>query len=221
MCRFLVLKSVRPVAPRPFLEQFADMAERSHAPDGDRQSDGWGISWMAGGNGWQVAKFLSPIWEDAPLFDRFPECTSLCVHARSASFPHHKANLAFNQPYISDSYAFLFNGLLTGVSLPGAIPGEIGSQKLWSLLSLYLSTQTPDSSLRSLQATMDKSSRRIQAFNVALCDQKNIYGYCEYESHGEYYHLQYHVSPGLAVISSEGLEGVPFSPVPLKKVLVL
>jgi predicted glutamine amidotransferase len=219
MCRFLVLKSVRPVAPRPFLEKFADMAERSRAPDGDRQGDGWGISWTAGGDGWRVAKSLSPIWEDASLFDRFPECTRLCVHARSASFPRHKANLAFNQPYVSDSYAFLFNGLLTGVSLPSSVAGEIGSQKLWSLLALYLGTQAPDSSLRSLQATMEQHSRRIQAFNVALCDRKNIYAYCGYESHAEYYHLQHHVSPDLAVICSEELEGFQFSPVPLKKVL--
>jgi predicted glutamine amidotransferase len=221
MCRFLILKSSPPMAPRPVLEKFARMAELSRAPDGDRQSDGWGISWSVGGNGWQVERYLSPIWEDIALFDRFPECTSLCVHARSASFPHHKLNLAFNQPYISDSYAFLFNGLLTGVSLPNSINGEIGSQKLWSLLSRYLKTQAPDSSLRSLHETIDQNSRRIQAFNVGLCDQKKIYAYSEYDNHGEYYHLQYHVSPGLAAICSEELDGFQFSPVPLKKVLVL
>jgi len=221
MCRFLVLKSDRPLAPRPILEKFAQMAERSRAPDGDGQGDGWGIGWSDGADGWQVEKYLSPIWEDVALFGRFPECLCLCVHARSASFPHHKLNLAFNQPYVGDSYAFLFNGLLTGVSLPRSINGEIGSQKLWSLLSHYLVTQPPDSSLRRLQETVRKNSRRIQAFNVGLCDQKRIYAYSEYDCHGEYYHLQYHLSPDLAMVCSEELDGFHFRPVPLEKVLVL
>ncbi len=221
MCRFLALKSDRPLAPRPVLERFAQMAERSRAPDGDGQGDGWGIGWSDGANRWQVEKYLSPIWEDNALFERFPQCRFLCVHARSASFPHHKLNLAFNQPYLDDAYAFLFNGLLTGVSLPRSINGEIGSQKIWSLLSQFLVTLPPDSSLRRLQETLRKHSRRIQAFNVGLCDQKSIYAYSEYESHGEYYHLQYHLSPGLAMVCSEELDGFHFRPVPLGQVLVL
>ncbi len=44
MCRFLLLKSKKPINPQPILEKFAIMAERIKAFDGDWQGDVWGFS---------------------------------------------------------------------------------------------------------------------------------------------------------------------------------
>ncbi len=134
MCRFLMIKSAIPVVPREFLESFAELAERSPAPDGDPQADGWGISWTDASGRWQACKFTEPIWESAARFVEFPGSRSICIHARSASAPELKNDLAFNQPFVDGRYAFVFNGFLEGISLPFPVPGRIGSQKIWELV---------------------------------------------------------------------------------------
>ncbi len=125
MCRFLMVKSAEPFAPAALLESFAEMAEKSRAPDGDRQADGWGIAWPDGDGGWIVRKSIRPVWEDAGAFPEIPAAAAFVVHARSASFPEQKDVLDYNQPYASEKAAFVFNGLLRGVALPFPVEGRI------------------------------------------------------------------------------------------------
>ena len=56
MCRFLLIKSKKPMNPKKVLTSFAALAKMSKAPDGDWQGDGWGAAWIGSDNNWQVKK---------------------------------------------------------------------------------------------------------------------------------------------------------------------
>jgi predicted glutamine amidotransferase len=221
MCRFLMVKSSAPLKPERFLEGFADLAERSPAPDGDPQADGWGISWLDNAGLWRTSKHPEPVWESGSLFKSVPESPLFCIHARSASSPDLKDNLDFNQPFVNDRYSFVFNGFLQGMSLPQPVPGRIGSQKIWTLLHGLLEEAGPALSLEKLRGLLNRSAKRIQALNIGLSDGLNLYGLCQYAEHEEYYRLWSHSTNGLRMIGSGPLDGFDFRPVPLNSVLVL
>lgn len=204
MCRFLLVKSKIPIKPSALLTQFAKMAKTSKAPDGDWQGDGWGISWVDSNNKWQLKKSLLPIWEDTQYFSKFPKTTIFVVHARSASFPAHKGVIEFNQPYISDSYAFVFNGLLKGVSLPG-VPGEIGAEKIWYLLERELRKSNEREALKKIKALLLNNSKEIIALNIGLVSIKKIYTLNYFIKYQNYYNLYHHQKNGLEIICSEPL----------------
>ncbi len=221
MCRFLVINSAGPLEPRRFLESFADLAERSPAPDGDPQADGWGISWLDAEDGWRARKFPEPIWEAAALFGEFPESRCFCLHARSASAPGLKNDVDFNQPFIDGRYAFVFNGFLEGMSLPYPVPGRIGSQKIWALLRDRLAGSGGSESLTELRDLLNRHSRRIQALNIGLSDGEYLYGLCQYADHEDYYRCHVHADPELKMICSGPLPGFDFRPAPVDRVFTL
>src|SRR3990167_11442589 len=130
MCRFLLCKSKQPIDPKKILGSFAKMAETSKAYDGDWQGDGWGFSWLEN-NKWHEYRSLKPIWKEKNKFSKFPRSYIFSIHVRSASFPQHKNNIEYNQPYINEFYSYVFNGLLRGVTL--SLSGDIGAQKIWLL----------------------------------------------------------------------------------------
>ena len=221
MCRFLMIKSRRPFQAADILRKFAVMAEQSRAPDGDRQADGWGIGWLDQGGLWQVRKSLRSIWQETAMLAEFPASPLYLVHARSASFPHQRDVLEYNQPYIEESYGFVFNGLLEGVAFPFPVGGRIGAQKIWSLLSAGLGRSSPEQSLMKLAGDLERYSRRVQAFNIGLAGQGWLYAYCRYEGEGDYYQLRYLDSPDLQMVCSEALAGFDLRPVPRGRVLRL
>lgn len=184
------------------------MAKNSQAYDGSWQGDGWGIAWLNKNNKWQIKKSLLPIWEDQKLFEDIPETTTLAVHARSASFSQQKNILKYNQPYINNSYAFVFNGFLKGVFLSDRIAGQIGSQKIWSLLQDYLKKMTPKEALIKIKRILLKNSQEVQALNIGLADQKNIYALCYYSGHPRYYQLKYFSGSDFSIICSGKIIGV-------------
>jgi len=214
VCRFLMAKSAAPVAPAALLEDFAAMAEASRAPDGDRQADGWGAAWPDDAGGWRLFKSTKPIWEDRGAFAEVPPSSMFVFHARSASFPGQKATLAYNQPFVSGRFAFVFNGLLQGVSLPHPVPGDIGAQKIWSLVSERLAASPPGEALAAAAGILERNARRLQALNVGISDGKNGYALCRFEGGGTYYRLVRHDSLGLSLICSEPLGSYDFVPVP-------
>lgn len=216
-----MVKSDEPQRPERFLAGFAELSERSPAPDGDPQADGWGISWLEAGGCWKTRKFLAAVWESDHLFSGFPESAFFCIHARSASSPDLKNILAFNQPFIDGRFAFVFNGFLQGISLPYPVPGEIGSQKIWALLHSLLESAGPPESLEELKALLNRRARRVQALNIGLCDGENLYGLCQYAEHEGYYRCWDHVSQGLRMICSGPLDGFDFRPAPRNSVFVL
>ncbi|MEW5901909.1 MAG: hypothetical protein AB1715_10640 [Acidobacteriota bacterium] len=211
-----MVKAINPFPPEALLRKFSRMAERSRSPDGDRHGDGWGAAWLDDAGRWRSIKSLRPIWEEHDAIRQVPASRFALVHARSSSFPQHKCVPAYIQPFLDGNYAFVFNGLLRGVSLQ--VPGRIGSQKIWVLL-LTLLKQAEDGessvlgSFAELYRILSKSSRRLQALNIGLCDGKHIYAGCQYESDADYYNLCIHDSAPLKMISSEPLEGFDFQPV--------
>lgn len=221
MCRFLMAKSPAPISPGILLRDFADMAEKSRAPDGDRQADGWGAAWLDESGAWRSRTSTTPIWDDRPAFASVPASPILLVHARSASFPGQKGVLAYNQPYASGSWAFVFNGLLQGVSLPRPVPGDIGAQKIWALLSERLAGASAESALAGVVGLLERHSRRLQGLNLGLCDRRNFYAFCRFEGEGTYYQLYGHRSPGLSLVCSEPLPNGDFRPLPRNAVITI
>jgi predicted glutamine amidotransferase len=221
MCRFLLVKSGASLAPRAFLESFAELAERSPAPDGDPQADGWGIAWSRGSGLWDLRKYTDPIWESSALFGEFPESRCFCLHARSASSPELKKAVEFNQPFVDEHHAFVFNGFVEGISLPYPVPGRIGSQKIWSLLRCELETGGGVESLRAVQDLLNRRSRRVQALNLGLTDGEFLYGLCQYAEHEDYYRCHIHVDPQLRMVCSGPLPGFDFRPAPVGRVFAL
>jgi len=218
MCRFLLLKSALPIEMRNVLFSFAQMAKKSKAYDGDSQKDGWGIAWRENGT-WNSWKSINPIWEDEREFYRFKK-TQMCVlHARSASFPQHQNNILYNQPYVSGDYAYVFNGLLKGVTL--SLPGDIGAQKIWSLLQTHLKTEDVTKSLQNSVSVLKSSSRLIQAVNIGLASADHIAAYSSYTIHPEYYTLHFVDTSEVKIISSEPIDGYHFTPHPSNSSLIL
>src|SRR5512139_2318642 len=212
MCRFLMIQSVVPLSPERFLEPFAELSERSPAPDGDPQADGWGISWIDAANRWNVRKFPDPIWESAAHFGEFFESRCFCLHARSASSPEFKNAVEFNQPFIDNRCAFVFNGFVEGISLPYPVPGRIGSQKIWELLRFRLANTGGIESLRDVRDLLNRRSRRVQALNIGLSDGEYLYGLCKYADHEDYYRMRVYITPELRMVCSGPLKGFDFLP---------
>ena len=218
MCRFLLAKSKQPISPKKILGSFAKMAEKSKAYDGDWQGDGWGFSWLEN-NKWQEYRSLKPIWKDVKQFSKFPQSNIFSVHARSASFSEHKNNIEYNQPYINESYSYVFNGLLRGVTL--SLPGDIGAQKIWFLLNDYLNKMNLTQALSKTADILKKNSRNIQALNIGVAGKNTISAYCHYTEHPNYYSLQYSDNSDVKIICSEVIDGFNFRPLPTNSLITL
>lgn len=221
MCRFLMVRSKASLQPKGLLEDFAAMAARSRSPDGDRQADGWGVAWLDEQGGWNVRKSPNPIWTETRLFARIPRCQVLAAHVRSASFPGQKGVVEYNQPFVVDSYAFVFNGLLKNVSAPFPVDGRVGSQKIWSLLQRFLNCSRPAAGMSALVRLLEFWAGEIQALNMGLFEDRRLFVYCRQTGAGPYYELQIHRTPSLTLVCSEALDGLPWKSVPLNIVLEL
>lgn len=218
MCRFLLCKSTQPIHPEKIISAFAKMAKASKVFDGDWQGDGWGFSWFQD-NQWQNYKSLQPIWEEPEKFSSFPQAHIFSIHARSASFPQHKNNIAYNQPYSNDSYSYVFNGLLQGVKL--TLPGDIGAQKIWWLLNRYLKNSNLTQAFYKTAEMLKKNSRQIQALNIGIAGTNTIAAYCHFNVHPDYYALHYLDEPAIKIICSEVIEGYQFKSLPTNSFIAL
>ncbi len=218
MCRFLLCKSKQLINPKKILSSFAKMAQNSKAFDGDWQGDGWGIAWLKD-NKWQEYRSLKPIWEEKEKFLKFPQSYIFSIHARSASFPQHKNNIEYNQPYINEFYSYVFNGLLRGVTL--SLSGDIGAQKIWLLLNDYLKKMNLTQALYKTTDILKKNSRSIQALNIGIAGKNTISAYCHYTKHPNYYSLQYSDSSDVKIICSEVIDGFSFKSLPTNSLITL
>lgn len=205
MCRLLVAHFQEATDPRTLLTAFVKMAEASKSLDGDWQGDGWGAAWLTANNTWNTYSSLAPVWQDQAAFAQIPSTRSLAVHARSASFPEHKGVLAFNQPYVAGPYAFTFNGLVKGVSLP-PIPGRIGAEKIWHLLQQELLQAPPDVALERLRQLLLTHAKEVIALNIGLATPDGIFALNQFSRHPEYYTLQHAKTASMELICSEPLD---------------
>ena len=206
MCRFLLLSSDAPCDVRRVLEQFAHMCEQSTCLDGDWQGDGWGVAWWQDGEGWSLHRSLAPIWTETDYGRQLPVTRRLVVHARAASFPEHKGNLAFAQPYVHGSYAFVFNGLIAGVRPPRGmkIPGAIGAEKIWYLVRQRLEEGLAlRAALAWVYAFLERRSRRIQACNMGLSDGRQDVSHNGNPTGHAYYRIHQAQRNGVRLTCSE------------------
>ena len=206
MCRFLLLSSDEPCDVWQVLEPFARMCEQSTCLDGDWQGDGWGVAWWQEEVGWSLHRSLAPIWTEADYGRQVPVTRRLVVHARAASFPEHKGNLAYAQPYVHGPYAFVFNGLIAGVRLPPGmkIPGAIGAEKIWYLVRQRLAEGLAfREALAWVYAFLERRSRRIQACNMGLSDGRQEASHNGNPTGHSYYRIHQARRGGVRLICSE------------------
>ena len=204
MCRFLLLSSDEPRDMRQEVMHFAQMSQQSRCLDGDWQGDGWGVAWWQEDAGWQLHRSLAPIWTETDTLPAMPPSRHLVVHARAASFPHHKGKLAYSQPYVWQSYAFVFNGLIKGVQLPRKVPGAIGAAKIWYLVREQLTNGVaPRDALHHVYTLLAEHSRAIQACNMGLSDGQTFAFYNGNPSGKDYYQLRQASQDGLRMVCSE------------------
>lgn len=208
MCRFLLCKSKQRIYPKKILNSFSQVVQNSKTYDGDWQGDGWGFSWFENMR-WQVYKSFNPIWEEREKFKEFPELSIFSIHCRSASFPQHKNNVEYNQPFINESYSYVFNGLLKGVRL--SLPGDIGAQKIWLLINEYLKKMNLSQSIYETVDILKKNTRHIQALNMGLAGNNTISAYCYFTEYPQYYSLKYSDNSDTKIISSELIVGYNFT----------
>ncbi len=219
MCRFLLVRSKRKIKPERFLSSFASMCEKSRAPDGDRQSDGWGIAWEKNDT-WKIKKSLRPIWNDSRIFATIPETNVFAVHARAASFVKHKGDLDYNQPYVENSLCFVFNGAIQGVNLPEA-EGEIGAQKIFSLLLQEIKKNSPETALRLLDKKIIAHSKKVKGMNIGLVNNNTFYVLCRYADNAPYFTLRYYSDQNLVIVCSEPFVPYRWSTMKKGEILVL
>jgi len=218
MCRFLLAKSKLSINPEKILKSFAKMAKKSKAYDGDWQGDGWGFSWLKDDK-WQIYKSVRPIWQEKEKFSDFPKTNIFSIHARSASFPQHKNNIEYNQPYTNESYSYVFNGLLKGVAL--SLPGDIGAQKIWQLFNNYLKKNNLTQALNKTGDILKKNSQNIQALNIGIAGKNTISAYSYFTAHPNYYSLQYSDNSEIKIICSEIIDGFKFKSLPTNSLITL
>lgn len=208
MCRFLIIKSKNRIKPTKLLKEFALMCEKSLAPDGERQKDGYGVAWIEAGK-WELKKSLEPIWEEIDQLKEIPETNLLVAHARGAAFD--KTGIEFNQPFIENEVCFVFNGLLKGVSIKTPLEGKNGSQKLFFLLKLEIDQgKVWQEVLKSVRDDLLRSSNSIVGMNVGLISHEQVSILCQYSQDEEYYSLKIFESDEVLLICSEKISNYPW-----------
>ncbi len=239
MCRFLLAEGASISDPTQLINSFSAMAEKSSDPDGGRQGDGCGFAFYTD-QGWHVQTSLLPVWEASSSI-AFPDnVQQLLIHARSASFDHQKGVLAYNQPYVNEQYAFVFNGIVEfrrGKASPAvttpALPdkprglsrykGEIGAQKLWALLQEQLQKYSPLDALEATAKLVNSWSHNgvVRALNMGLADGEHMYAYTQFADNSTYYNMQVYRGTDLSMFCSESLQGFDFTAINPRQVVAL
>lgn len=219
MCRFLIVKSEEKIKPENFLKEFANLCEKSKTPDGDWQGDGWGIAFLDEKKDWQIKKSLSPIWEETENFSQIPQTKLFLVHARSAHSKYPK-KIDYNQPYVKENLAFVFNGFLRQVKLPFFVEGEIGAQKIFSLILKFFKKFSLAESLKLTKEILKENSQEIENLNIGICDKEKIAVLCFYQKFPEYSTLHYGDFQNIKIICSENLKSFPLGKMENEKIEV-
>lgn len=209
---------------QPLLKEFSAMCEKSRTIDGDRQGDGWGMSWQYRENSrtdtiWRDFKSLVPIWQDTANFSLVPDANIFVAHARSASYERHKGKIEYNQPYIANSACFVFNGNVHGVKVTIPLDGEIGAQKIFSLLQIELKNNGPETALKNMYDLITKNSIRIEGMNIGLVIGGMFYVVSDYFENADYFSLHLYKDSDLLIVCSQPIGAYKWEKIPTKRVL--
>ncbi|MBI3379722.1 hypothetical protein HY029_03150 [Candidatus Gottesmanbacteria bacterium] len=227
MCRFLLVRSKTKIKLEKLLHQFSQMSERSRAPDGDWQGDGWGIAIKT--QSWKIYKSLNPIWEDKDTFNIFPETNIFVVHARSAGFPQDRGIIEYNEPYVSDDLCFVFNGMLKGVNIARQLEGKIGAQKIFSLIQNVILSECSELKdpprieevLRIVDQLIVNNSKKVIGMNIGLVKDDKFNVLCEYDNNDEYFSLRYYQDDQVSLVCSEEIGEYDWKMMKKGEILVL
>lgn len=220
MCRFLVVYSEKAISMRPILVDFAKMCEVSRTHDGDRQKDGWGVSWLNSKGEWKIKKSLKPIWRDRKLFIDIPKTKLLVVHARAASYEKTIGDISFNQPFVGKKYVYVFNGHLRGVQLKTKVAGGIGSQKAWSLIESSMKKNSAKAALSEVYKLIKSNTKELLGLDIALVSKKTMVIVSDTNiNKDDYYRLWEAEKNGITIVCSEKISGFKFSKLPKGGVL--
>ena len=220
MCRFLLVRSKNKIKPEKLLDEFASMCEKSRAPDGDWQGDGYGIAWRMAGK-WELKKSLTPVWDEINRFETIPKTKLFAVHARSSCFPNQKGIIEYNQPYIEDSLCFVFNGMVRGVSLSMPLDGKIGAQKIFSLLKQNIRKNSTDEALRQVDRLIVNNAKKVEGMNIGVVYDGKFYVLCEYESNKDYFGIRYYQDDDITLVCSEPIGSYQWRNMKKSEILVL
>lgn len=206
-----MVKSQKLIRPQKFIRAFALMCQKSKTTEDDWQGDGWGIALKMKNYEWQVYKSLKPIWEDQEGFSQFQKTKMFVVHSRSASFVSQKGIVEYNQPYVSDDYCFVFNGMLKGVKIRRKSRGKIGAQKIFNLLLDNLKTNSPKNSLRRVEQLLLRNSKKLEGLNIGLAYKDKFYVLCQHQSEYEdYFSIRYNMDKDPTIVVSEEIDNYFF-----------
>jgi predicted glutamine amidotransferase len=203
------------------LHQFSAMCEKSRTSDGDRQGDGWGVSWLNGNDEWQTYSSLKAIWDDTSRFQNIPNTKMLVAHARSASFAHQKGILEYNQPYINTDFCFTFNGTIRGMRTKQPIPGKIGAQKIFSLFEKNVRNASATDALKSVFTTITQSAKQVVGLNIGVSDKKYFYLVSDSSESHDYFSLYKTTSEGSVIVCSEPIGFYTWESIPKKEVVTV
>lgn len=205
MCRFLAAKFEDATNVLPFLSSFSAMAAKSRTPDGDRQEDGWGVSYIS--NGLLCSyKSLKPIWDERSLFKQIPKTKMLLVHSRSAGFPSQIGDVSYNQPYVKNNIGFVFNGAISGVKIPISLDGKIGAQKIFSLAQRMLAEYPEDQLLERAYKYIKSHSQNMIGMNICVSMDDRLHALCSYTRDASYYTLHYRKTDKEVLVCSQPLD---------------
>ena len=204
MCRFLLLHAQETDAVHQVAQAFAQMCQHSTGPEGSAQGDGWGVAWRHDDGQWRLHRSVAPIWTETQVLQQLPLTRHVVVHARRASFARHQGEVLYNQPYLWENYAFVFNGFVKGVKLRQPVPGTIGAEKIWYLVRQQLQRgAAPADALERVYTLLSRHSRELRACNMGLHNGQELVVYNGNPSATPYYDLHHVYQTGLRMIGSE------------------
>lgn len=178
MCRLLFASSTEPLPVQDYFVHFQSVAKNNPGLSGDLQEDGWGLTYTDQNGSYVTIKNTQPIW-DCDFLDHFePNTTSqfIMAHARSKSFDGDVVDEQFNQPFIDDDLAFMFNGEISKIKIP--LVGINGADKVFALVKRYYD-KNPDP-LGKVRDQIKLASESFLGSNVIFSDKKHAYALCSY-----------------------------------------
>jgi len=191
MCRLLTIRSRRPFAIGPHLEEFARIAKDST----EYQGHGWGCAYQDPAGRWQFYRNIKPVWEDD--LGGFGETGLLVAHARSA-FEDRDIVVENNMPFFDGRTVFIFNGELRGVKIREE--GRIGAEKIFNYIRRFDRGDTRQALIRAV-GIIKKRTRHIRGMNIIMVNEAGIFVSSYFTEDDAYFTMSYRQGEDLIICS--------------------
>lgn len=192
MCRLLTVRSEKPFAIAPHLQQFAQISENSK----EYQGHGWGCAYLDENGDWKIYRNISPVWQDD--LDGFGQTTLLVAHARSA-FEDKDICVENNMPFFDGRTVYIFNGELRGVKIRAE--GRIGAEKIFNYIKRFDRGSTQQSLVKAT-AIIKKRTRYIRGMNIIMVNDEGIVLSSYFSEDEDYFSMHYREGQELIICSA-------------------